>query len=121
MPILRRTACGLGRMRQVVERLHEPFAHSTLVLEQEHRTKIDEFVRRRLVERPEHRLAVVNRQAEDLRSERERFLELLCDFGASFAKDACELDRVAVGDRGAGKLHQASVDADEVDSALLGL
>ena len=86
--------------------LYEPAAHAPLVLEQQHRLELGEAVGRRLVERQEHGLAIVDRQPENPRSERQRLLELLSDFrGAALAEDSSELERVAVGDGRACELH----------------
>ena len=86
--------------------LYEPAAHAPLVLEQKHRPELGKTVRRRLVERQQHGLAIVDRQAENPRSERQRLLELLSNSrGAALAEDSSELERVAVGDGRACELH----------------
>ena len=91
----------------MTERLRrEPLAHPPLVLDEQRGAELRERIGRRIVERPEDRLAVDDRQREHLRLAVVASLELLGNVDeAAFAEQSRELEHVLVANRDAGELH----------------
>jgi hypothetical protein len=86
--------------------LHEPFAHPPLVLGEQYAPELSEPIGRRLVERPQHRLAIGNGQREHFRLEEERVLERVGDvIHLTRSEEFGEFPNVVVGDGNAGELH----------------
>ena len=85
---------------------HEALVHPPLLISQQDSPKLGEPVGWGVTEGTEHGLAVEDGQPQDLRSERERLLELLGDFREPvFAKNTREFERVTVSDGSARELH----------------
>ena len=87
--------------------LHKPFAHAPLVLDEERGAELRKPIAGRIVERPENRLAVDDRQREHLRLSVVGTLDLLGRVNeATLAEQSRELEHVLIADRDAGKVHR---------------